>query len=325
VELIGPVTPENVRTIPPLATASDTATHGLILIRVPAVRLTDVTATGFAEFGALLVSCRTVWTRGGAVGNRGTGLMVYAGSAVIHSLDLSGSLGDSTLIPAYGGVFTAGAAIDTTDLVASGGANFGLVHDNATARHVGLTANDNREAGVWVQSCPSFELHRAELLRNGLAGLLLVDTGDTLLENVRADETRLLPTVFGETGRVDVGAGIEIIRPRGTVTVVGSELHSNEQVGLLVQLDASATMGGISFADVAVSGSGLQYGAVAQGGLVVAGWDAGIARDAVTSANDTARTTTLDRAGSLDAGDMPAVDAVVDLGLIGLIDPDPPF
>jgi hypothetical protein len=84
-------------------------------------------------------------------------------------------------------------------------------------------------------------------------------------------------------------------------------------------------MGGISFADVAVSGVGLQYGAVAQGGLVAAGWDAGIARDAVTAANDTARTTALDRAGSLDAGDMPAVDAVVDLGLIGLIDPDPPF
>jgi hypothetical protein len=325
VALMGPVTPENELSIPPLATAEETATHGLLLARVGSAILTDVSATGFASFGALLVSVGTTWDGGGTTANRGVGLMVQGGTATLAALDLSGTLGEGTPIPSYGGVFAGGARIETTAVVVSGGRNFGLLHDGVAARHTGLVANDNYEAGVWVQSCPSFELHGGEIWRNGLAGLLLLETGATQLDGLRSGETRFLPTVFGETGRVDIGAGVEIVRPGGPVRMVASGLLRNEQVGVLVHLASSATMDGISFEDVTVEGAGMQYGAIAQGGRIDAGWDAGLTRDAITTANDAAVSGLLDRAGALSAGDMPAVAEVVDRGIVGVIDPDPPF
>jgi hypothetical protein len=323
--LVGPVTTVNQRAIPPLATAEETATHGLVLVRVGTATLTNVTVTGFAQFGALLVSCGCRWTGGGAPANRGVGLMLFGGNANLESLDLSDTFGETTPIPSYGGVFAGGARVDTSGLRVSGGANFGLLHDAADVRHADLVASDNRESGVWVQGCPSFAVDGATLLRNGMGGLVLVDTGDTTLRRMDSAETRLLPAVFGEIGRVDVGAGLEVVRPLGIVSLSESALSRNEQVGLLVQLDGGGTMDGFSFADVAVEGLDGQFGAVAQGGSVIPGWDTGITRDTTTALNDESRVGALDRVGSLGTADMPAVTDVVDQGLVGVIDPDPPF
>ena len=327
VRIAGPVLPANEATFPPLATPAETATHGLVLVDVPSANLSNVTASGFAGFGALLVESATVWVGGGARGNLGTGLMVYGGYAMLEDLDVSHTLGEARLIPSYGAVFAAGATVETLRLDASYGRNFGVLNDAATVRHVDLDANYNVEAGVWAQSCPSFEVSGTDvnIRGNGLGGIIALDSGAFAVSGANVMRTDLLPSVFGESGRVDLGAGIELVRPQGPVTLRDVTLSRNAQVGLLIHLASGTALGAVTFENVTVAGLGGQLGAVAQGGTVAAGWDAGITRDATTTDNDAARTGMLDRAGPLGTENMPAATAVADGGLNALIDPDPPF
>jgi hypothetical protein len=217
--------------------------------------------------------------------------------------------------------------VATARLDVSYGRNFGVLHDSVTARHVDLVANHNVEAGVWVQSCPSFELSgTASYIRsNGLGGIVAVDTGPMSVTGVEISHTDLLPSVFGETGRVDLGAGLSLVRPQGAVTLRDVTLTRNSQVGLLVQLGPGGTLDAMTIENIRVTGAGIQYGAVVQGGAAPAGWDAGIVRDPVTEMNDDHRSELLDRAGPLEAGNMPAADRIAADGLNAVIDPDPPF
>jgi hypothetical protein len=244
----------------------------------------------------------------------------------MEGADLSGTLGEFLLLPAAGGVFAGGASVETRDLRVSEGHGLGLVHDDVSARHVDLVAEDNGDAAVWVEDCPSFELSGTgtEIARNGLGGVVLVDSGAATIMDARVSQTVLVRRTFGETGTVELGAGLEFVRPGGPVVLRGVTLSRNEQVGLLVQLADTGTTDALMVDGVAVDGLGTAFGAVAQGGTVLPGWDAGIARDAVTLGNDAAPHPPLPVVRRLGPEALAADAAAVSAdGLAAIIDPEP--
>ena len=66
---------------------------------------------------------------------------------------------------------------------------------------------------------------------------------------------------------------------------------------------------------------GEQLGAVAQNGDIPTSWDENITRSMIIEANDTAFTSTLDTVGIVGPSDIPAVTAVLDSGIAGIVGP----
>lgn len=306
VALEGPVDAANASSYLSPISSADVATHGLVLVRVGAATLSDVTASGFASFGALFVESNITWSGGGAPSNLGTGLMAWDGVVTLTGLDLSGTFEGLQLLPAYGGVFAGGADVDSTSLRVSDSEGYGLLHSEATARHIDLTARNNDLAAVWLQNCDGFELSGAGtgLVGNGLAGVVAVDSSDVTIRHAHVDATVTRTVIVGETGSVEVGDGIQLVGTVQGVTLEDLTLSSNARVGILMDL-AGGDPEDFAMSGVSVDGSGEQLGVVAQGGTFAAGWDDGVTRQGATAANDAALAGDLDIVGIVGPSDLP--------------------
>jgi len=322
VSLNGPVDAENDGDVPYPVALEESATYGLVLVRVGDASLTDVTVSGFASFGAQLVESATTWHGGGAPANLGTGLMVHGGSATLEGVDLSGTLQGFRGMPAYAGVFTGGASIVTDAVTANGSEGLGLMHDDVTARHRGLTAVGNYEAGVWAQHCTTFELSGSgsTVSDNGFAGVVLVDSSDVTIADARVDASAAMVSTVGQWGAIEVGDGLHIVEPVGPITLRDLSLSGNERVGLLVDLQGGST-DTLFIEGVVVSGSSGQLGALAQDGDVVEGWDASVTREDATLANDAAFEGTLETVTAVasDGTEFPDTPVTLDQGIAGII------
>ncbi len=321
VTLEGPVTAGNADELPADPDPLDTATHGLLLVGVGSVSMTDVTTTGFAEFGALIIESGLEWRGGGAPGNSATGLMVHGGRATLEGLDLCGTLNSfHRLIPSYAGVFAAGAEVETTGLEVCDGENYGLLHDSAAVVHQNVSAHGNGLNALWVQRCPSFELSGTETLitDNGFAGVVVFESEVVTVVDAQIDSSRWGVRTFGEMGSVRMADGIQVVSPTGPVLLDGLSLAANERVGLLLDLDDAPES--LVVDEVEVSGSGEQYGALAQGAGVPAGWDEGVTRLGDTGDND-ADAEVQQIVGSVPPDDTPedAALLVFDEGIAGVI------
>ncbi|MBI5486712.1 MAG: hypothetical protein HY905_05230 [Deltaproteobacteria bacterium] len=329
-ELVGPIVETNRNSVlmsgsPPEVDPDLWATHGLLLVRVADARLEDVTARGFASFGALLVDGATTWERGGAPRNLGTGLMISGGSAVLRDLDLSGTFRGVLVRLAYGGVFADAADVESSGLVVDDGDNFGLLHDGATARHTDLVAGGNGGPAVWIQDCDGVELAGAgmALAGNRLAGVVAVHSSNVTVSDGRIDDTALATRIFEESRSVQVGDGVQVVGAAGPVTLRRLALSGNERAGLLIDL-GGGTMDGIAVDTLAVDGFGTQYGALVQNGDAASGWDTSVSREGATADNDVRPHADLSIVGRVDPDDVPAVDRVGVDGVNAIIDPNPP-
>lgn len=300
--LSGPVVAESADMLPPDPMPSQTATHGLVLVRVAGGSLANVMAVGFADFGVLIVDSTTDWAGGGATDNLGTNMMVYGGTATLTDLDLSRSLQGTRLIPPYGGVFASGADVTTERLRVDGGDRYGILQSGASAHHTDLVASGNRDAALWVQGSTGFGLVGPNSLisDNGFAGVVIVDSSDVTIEDATIEQSQLTTRPFGMT-TVDIGDGVQLVRSTDNVLISRCNLVNNDRVGVLLDIGTAPVPVGL-FVDVMVGGTGTQLGAIAQqNGLVVmpgtGGWDMGITRDGPTGASDAARTTPLDTVG----------------------------
>jgi hypothetical protein len=288
VTLDGPVTPENADELPFEWTAEDTATHGLFIVSVEAAELNDVTSRGFAGFGAAIGDSGVTWRGGGVSDNLGTGLLVQGGTATLDGVALRHTFQKSmSLGVAYGGVFVAGAVVETSGLEVSDGEQFGILHESATVRHIDLVARDNGDAALWAQHCPSLEISGAatELRGNRLAGVVLIDPEEVTLRDAEIAVTTLAPYTVGESGLFDAGDGVHLVRPAGSVLMEGLSLEGNERVGVLVDL-GDEEMEGVTFDGVTVNGSDDQLGVIVQNGTFPEGWDTGVTREGDASGND---------------------------------------
>ena len=327
VSLVGPVTRDNVSSLPLDPTPADTATHGIVLVRVADAELLRVTVNGYAKFGALFVESGVDWDTGNANENVSTGMMSYGGSATLTGVEIARTIGGFTLIPPYNAVFANGSIVSTTNLVASGGEGYGVLHSATGGNHVNLVAEDNTAAGLWAQDTAGLSLSGASsrIANNAFAGVVALESADVTIEDAAITDTRMARRVFGETGTVEVGDGIQLVRSVTAITLRNLTLTNNQRAGTLIDLGGSTT-DGITLTSVTANATGTSLGVVAQNGTLTAGWDATVARMGDTATNDPAFLTSgalLDIAGVVAPTDMPAADDISTggLGAVGVVAP----
>jgi hypothetical protein len=300
VEISGPVTAENADSVRPMPSASETATHGLV-IESAEVTLDDVVVRGFAGFGAVLSASTVVWTGGGAIGNLGTGLFVSGGSAMLTDVEIAGTLSGVQPLPAYGAVFTGGAAIASDGLSVHDNEAYGILQNASTSTHAGLAAESNRDVALWVQASDGFELSgSSRVAGNRIAGLVLVNASNVTVRDAAIDMTEEGTRIDGEVGTVEVGDGILAVLPStDTLRVENVTLTGNGRAGVLIDVPVGPIAGGV-FSGVTVDASGAAFGAIAQspaGPIAGGAWDTGITRRGAAAANDAALTGRLDIVG----------------------------
>ncbi len=323
-EILGPVTSSNVESVPPRPTPADIATHGLVLVDVGDAELNNIEVAGFASMGAVIVEGISAWRQGGSSDNRGAGLIVHGGSAQLSDLELCGGIRGFNMIPVYGAVFVEGAEVQTEGLTVCRNEGIGLLHDSAAVVHNGLDIHENSEAALWGQSeATSIEIDDFDMTDNGLGGLVLHQPGSLIVRNGSISNTRPVPNFVSEERSIEVGDGVQLVRPRGSALFQNLSLQNNGRVGLLFELEGEEPVD-LSLEGVQIEGSGDQLGAIAQGdeAAIPAAWDDEIARSAEVEANDQ----THEEAGvplhvveNLAAGDIPLVDDLESEGLDSLL------
>ena len=294
VELSGPVTADNATTVPPMPSATETATHGLLLIDVgeaaqPAL-LDGVSMHGFARFGALFIDSVVSWTGGGATDNLSVGVMVHGGSLDIEDAQICRTLEGVQPLPAYAAVFDEGARVSSDALEICDNEGYGILQDSAGASHVDLVAANNGEPAVWVQFSDGLALSGSEtrITDNELAGLVVVESSDVVVRDAVISGTRLATRIMG-TLEVRVGDGIHaLLADSDTLLIEDVSLIDNRRSGALLQVESGVIRDG-ALSRVSVSGSDDAFGVVAQTATTTiprGGWDVGVVRGPVTDAND---------------------------------------
>lgn len=318
VELSGPVSAENAESVSAEPSSDVIATHGLVVVDTVEVDMRQVSATGFARMGVLLIAEETTWREGSASDNLATGVLVHGGHAVLEDLVLCRTFQGLSLIPAYAGVFVAGARVETNRLEVCECEGPGLFHDGSNALHVELNATENSEAAVWAQRSSRFELSGTSTLSdNDLAGLVLIEVEETVVNTTRVESTHDVLRVVGMSS-ITVGDGIQVVRPAGPVSLRQLDLIENARIGLLVDLDGGEP-DDITLSDVSVDGQGSQLGALLQGSTVPAGWEAGLDRQGATVENDANHGGDLPTLNAVAQEDYPLVDEIIDEGLAWLL------
>lgn len=288
VELLGPVTTDNLDALPSQPTPADIATYGLVLVGVAEAELGNLSVSGFASMGAVFVEANTTWSRGSSSNNRGVGLMVHGGSADLSNLELCGGLRGTSLVPVYGAVFVEGAQVRTSDLTVCRNKGIGLLHESCSAEHHGVKIFGNTEAGLWAQKQgTSIELAGFDLTDNGLGGLVFHESGPLIVHDGAIASTNLVSKMLGEARAVEMGDGVHLIRPQEEVRLRDLTLQDNARIGLLLQVEGQAPAD-LSLDGVEVGGAGEQLGAVAQGDqtAIPPGWDDAVSRSPELEAND---------------------------------------
>jgi hypothetical protein len=330
VALVGPV----VAGAPGLRTdleADETATHGLTLRQVDDATLDQVTVTGFARFGALLIDSQTSWVGGGAEANLVAGLMVWGGTAELEQLALTGTMEGTGLLAAFAAIFTEGAVVTSRELQVEGNDRYGLVHLGATATHVDARVQDNGDVGVWIEASDAVQIRGAasRIVGNGYSGVVVQDSSDVLIQDVHVEGTVLGPRPF-DWGFSELGDGLHFVGRNPRLIVEDVTLAANERVGVAVELTAGEP--GPTFSGVSITGAAGALGAIAGERVEMGGrpqlvrttreaWDDGIERDSATGASDAAFGDALDLAGIVTPTSVPQPGNVPDSGIAGIVTP----
>lgn len=325
VSLVGPVTPENADAQPLDPAPNDTATHGVVLVRVANANFVDVSVVGFAELGATALDSGLEWVGGAADRNLGAGVFVTGGSARLVDLSVSGTLQGLRLLPAYGVIVTGGADVSSERLGIHDGASMGLVHAGVGGAHRDLAASGNRHAAVWVQDADGFELTGAGTLLedNSFAGLVgIMSTGVTFTDGTVSGTVEAPRLQCGPGCEVRVGDGLHWVGTTGAVGRV--TLRSNERAGAVFDLDGGTTEA-LALTSITADATGDSLGLVAQNGTREDGWDTGVTRGGAAGDNDTAFLAAgdaLDVAGIVGPPDLRregelATEGLESLGIVG--------
>jgi hypothetical protein len=304
VEIAGPVTAENADAVPPGPTASETATHGLVIEdagteAIPVV-LEDVTVRGFAGFGAVLIASAVSWSGGGAVENLGTGIFASGGRLTLGAVEIAGTLGGVQPLPAYGAVFSGGVVVTTTDLFVHDNDAYGLLEDSSESSHAALVAESNGDVALWVQAGRVTVGSSSRLSGNRIAGIALVETASATVRDSTIDTTEEGIRIDGQVGTVRVGDGLLAVLPDSdSILLENLTLMGNERAGIVIDVESAAIGEGV-LENVTVDAVGAAFGVVAQspaGPIAAGAWDDGVTRTGAAVANDAAITSRLDIVG----------------------------
>jgi hypothetical protein len=222
---------------------------------------------------------------------------------------VSETLQGGRLTPSIAVVVAGGATVDSERLSLLENETLGLVQAGATGRHTDLVAQGGGDAAVWIQRADGVELDGATLADNGFAGVVALESTNLTMSRVAVERTKLVTSIGGLQGRIDVGDGIQLVGSTDGILVEEATLVDNERVGLLVDL-AGGNADAMTLTSVSVESAGGGLGAIVQNGTAPDGWTDSVARSGSAAANDAqfaASGDVLARAEALDA--VPASDA----------------
>jgi len=320
VNVMGPVTEVNAGDMPLDPTIDNSANYGVVAVSVMTVEASSVEVSGFAHVGVLSVSSNLNWDGGGVFSNLGTGLLVHGGTADVSNAAILAALQGTRLVPAYNAVFAGNADITTNALEVSGGGGYGILQANgATATHDGLTASDNANAALWIQHSPGFTLSNGVITNNATAGIVALESTGINVGGTNISDTRAMTRVIGSMP-VEVGDGVHLLGSTTGVVLDAVALENNTRVGVLFDLEGES-FAGIDIRSATIDGTGEQLGAIAQNGTVPAGWDANVTRSTLIDDNDSAFAGALGTVGIVGPSDLPAVSAILDSGIAGIVGP----
>ncbi len=317
VRVEGPVTEASATSLPAVPTSDATLTHGIVLLRVTRAVLTDPEVRGTAHAGVLAVDSGLLWTGGRVEGVLGSGAIAVGGTATIGGLTVDRVFRGVGLVPAYA-LALVGGAVATTDLVVTGSDDVGVFQSEGSAEHDRVDLRGNAFGGLWTQLATVTEVRGGSLEGNGLVGVHALEVDELTLVDLAITGTLARTRVVG-AGSLEVGDGIQVVRPT-RATLGRLTLADSARVGLLAD-GGGGSLAGVSVSESTVSGTGAQLGAIAQNGEVASGWDAGMERDAVTTANDAAFVGELGILGVVAPTEVPTADALRSAGLDAVVAP----
>jgi hypothetical protein len=271
VEIRGTVSIDDPPELPVIVRPSDASSHGIVVSNGTAT-LTGVTITAMAAAGALFHASDVTWTGGMVTRNLGAGVIVEGGTARLTGVTIGDTKQGFSLTPAYGLVGVSGV-VETTMLAVAGTQGVGVAQIGSTGSHVDLDTADNAVAGVWAER--SAIAVTGAIHDNKFAGLVAVETTGVDLHDATIERTEKRLRQVELLGSIEVGDGVQVVRPTGVTTMRGLDLTGNERVGLLCELPAEH--GTITLEDVDVSVAGDAAAAIAQG-MPPPGWDDGVRR-----------------------------------------------
>jgi hypothetical protein len=284
----GPVDPANVGSFPADAGPATHATHGIAVVRVDTVEMSDVSVSGFAQIGVVAADSNVAWTGGSLAENLGVGIAVEGGSAELDGISVVDTLEGFRLLPAYAGIFS-GAAVTTDGLSIERSEGVGLLHyGGGTAAHTTLSATDNDDAALWGESIDELSVTGA-IADNGFAGVVAIDVPQVTIQSASIDRTRASTRIFHPNLALRVGDGIHLVRSATVAELVDLTLEANERAGIFIDLDGGA-LDGMRFQNVTITvTSTAQVGLLAQGGVLDPMWDQGVTRTGSTRDADLAK------------------------------------
>lgn len=307
--------------LPPVVSAKDTATHGLVLVHVGAATLANVTISGFGDYGALFVQTTADWQGGASSGNLGNGLVVDGGKVTLGNVSLCGTLGGKRTLPPYGAVLTNTDAT-TKGITVCDNKGIGLLQVGGTSAHTDLNATGNAGPALWAQGATSVSIAgKSVISKNGYAGLVAIETKAVGVSGAKIDENVLAQKPIGSSGADQLGDGVQLVHSPFGIVFENVTLTNNARAGIQLQLGTvDQEAAGLTWKNVVVTSTGAEYGALCQGNAEVWGptdkWSTGIVRMGAALVNDaTVKDMRVTAAGIIGPPYIPAAGAVTIGGL----------
>lgn len=298
--------------LPAVVTPMDASSHGLVIAGGRA-ELADVHISNVAAAGALFHEAEVTWRGGRVADNLRTGLLVEGGRVEVTGLAVENTRQGGALAPAYGVVAVGGGALATSELGVSATQGIGVAHIGASGVHAGVDVRENSVAGVWAERS-DVELSGA-IHDNRFAGFVGVEPERIDIHDAAIDRTEKRLRQVELLGSIEVGDGIQIVRPMGMTSISGVSLSGNERVGLL--LDLPPGHGTIDVASVEVVVTGDEAGCVAQGDPPP-DWDEDVTRNGTDRVADQAKAGTFDVLEVIAPCDLPKESGIGSGGLFDL-------
>jgi parallel beta-helix repeat protein len=189
--------------------------------------------------------------------------------AAFHVRDAAITVENLTIRRFHRGVVVAdGAVVSLNDVRIDAAADLGLYVTGTgnLAAATGISVNDSRNAGLWVEATGTATLRNSSVFRSYLNGLRVTNSAVVRLEAVTVNS-------HGRLGTEDLDHCGVHIDSSAQLTLVGGTVNSNYFCGIVVEDSAQLTLQGTE-----VASNGLVSGSIGQSasGLVMLGGTAAI-------------------------------------------------
>ncbi len=297
------------------------ATHGLVLVSIQQTSLDDVSINGFGEVGALFVLSEVTWNSGNADANRAAGVIVEGGSAAFTDLSISRTITKLSPMRSWAGVFHAGATVNTNALSLQDNEAYGVLHKNtAEVTHLATSGNNNQNGALWMSEVPNITIDAGSFDQNQFAAIIAHRTSNLTLSNTTISNTRSVSRILEIEGNITIGDGLQLKESTTAIDIDQLTLRNNEHAGMLIDLGGAGTTAAIDISQTLIEvASAAAFGAVAQNGAVLPGWDANINRSNYDPARDL--TSGLPAVGAVGPCEFPAPTGLDQRPLDSLVPP----